>query len=123
MGLYSTPLDRMGMLSADSMRACRMVVDSGLHALGWSRLRAVEYMVENSPMTRAHVAAEIDRYIVTPGQATSYMVGRLEVQRLRREAEARQGDRFDIKAYHDAVLGSGAMPLEILAAHVAKKLP
>jgi uncharacterized protein (DUF885 family) len=123
MGLYSTPLDRMGMLSADSIRACRMVVDSGLHAFGWSRLRAVDYMVENSPMTRAHVAAEIDRYIVTPGQATSYMVGRLEVQRLRREAEARQGDRFDIKAYHDAVLGSGAMPLEILAAHVAMKLP
>jgi uncharacterized protein (DUF885 family) len=122
MGLYSTPLDRLGMLSADSMRACRMVVDSGLHSLGWSRQQAVDYMVGNSPMTRGHVAAEIDRYIINPGQATSYMVGRLEIQRIRREAEARQGERFDIKAFHHAVLGSGAMPLGILATHVERSL-
>src|SRR3954454_3640444 len=123
MGLYSSPLDRMGMLSADSMRACRLVVDTGMHALGWSRDRAIEYMLENSPMRRGHVTAEIDRYAVTPGQALSYMIGRLEIQRIRREAEARQGDNFDIKAFHDAVLDSGPMPLGLLDSHVASRLP
>jgi len=75
------------MLSADSMRACRLVVDTGMHALGWSRQKAIDYMVENSPMAVGHVTAEIDRYAVTPGQALAYMIGRLEIQRMRREAE------------------------------------
>jgi uncharacterized protein (DUF885 family) len=123
MGLYSTPMDRMGMLSADSMRACRLVVDTGMHALGWSREHAIDYMLENSPMRRGHVTAEIDRYAVTPGQALSYMIGRLEIQRIRRDAEDRQGDRFDIKAFHDAVLDSGPMPLGLLDAHVTSRLP
>jgi uncharacterized protein (DUF885 family) len=123
MGLYSSPLDRIGMLTADSMRACRLVVDTGMHALGWSRRQAVEYLQANSPMRLAHAQAEIDRYAVTPGQALSYMVGRLEIQRIRREAEARQGDAFDIKAFHDAVLDSGPMPLGILAQVVAARLP
>ena len=114
MGLYSSPLDRMGMLEADSMRACRLVVDTGLHALGWSRQRAVDYMTENSPMAVSHVVPEIDRYAVTPGQALAYMIGRLEIQRIRREAEAVLGDRFEIKGFHDAVLGSGLMPLPVL---------
>ena len=118
MGLYSTPLDRMGMLSADSMRACRLVVDTGMHALGWSRRQAIDYMVANSPMRESHVAAEIDRYAVTPGQALAYMLGRLEIQRIRREVEAELENRFDIKGFHDAVLGSGAMPLPTLARHV-----
>ena len=118
MGLYSSPLDRMGMLSADSMRACRLVVDTGMHALGWSRRKAIDYMLANSPMREGHVSAEIDRYAVTPGQALAYMIGRLEIQRIRREAEAALGDRFDIKAFHDAVLGSGPMPLPVLARHV-----
>ncbi len=123
MGLYSTPLDRMGMLSADSMRACRLVVDTGMHALGWSRQQAVDYMVANSPMRPGHIGAEIDRYAVTPGQALSYMVGRLEIQRIRRAVEARQGDAFDIKAFHDAVLDSGPMPLGLLDAVVSARLP
>ncbi len=114
MGLYSTPLDRMGMLEADSMRACRLVVDTGLHALGWSRQQAVDYMTENSPMAVSHVVPEIDRYAVTPGQALAYMIGRLEIQRIRRDAEAALGDRFEIKGFHDAVLGSGLMPLPVL---------
>ena len=114
MGLYSTPLDRMGMLEADSMRACRLVVDTGLHALGWSRQQAIEYMTENSPMAVSHVVPEIDRYAVTPGQALAYMIGRLEIQRIRRDAEATLGDRFEIKGFHDAVLGSGLMPLPVL---------
>ncbi|HUQ79453.1 MAG TPA: DUF885 domain-containing protein [Patescibacteria group bacterium] len=114
MGLYSSPLDRMGMLEADSMRACRLVVDTGLHALGWSRQQAVDYMTQNSPMAVSHVVPEIDRYAVTPGQALAYMIGRLEIQRIRREAEATLGERFEIKGFHDAVLGSGLMPLPIL---------
>lgn len=123
MGLYSSPLDRMGMLSADSMRACRLVVDTGMHALGWSRQRAIDYMLANSPMRAGHVAAEVDRYAVTPGQALSYMIGRLEIQRIRRAVEERQGDAFDIKAFHDAVLDSGPMPLGLLDQLVTARLP
>jgi uncharacterized protein (DUF885 family) len=123
MGLYSTPLDRMGMLAADSMRACRLVVDTGMHALGWSRQRAVDYLLENSPMHASHVAAEIDRYAVTPGQALAYMIGRLEILRIRSEAMQRQGARFDIKGFHDAVLDSGPMPLSLLAEQVVSRLP
>ena len=114
MGLYSSPLDRMGMLSADSMRACRLVVDTGIHALGWSRRQAIDYMLANSPMRESHVSAEIDRYIVSPGQALSYMLGRLEIQRIRANAEATLGERFEIKAFHDTVLGSGSLPLTTL---------
>ncbi|MBA2381943.1 MAG: DUF885 domain-containing protein [Chloroflexi bacterium] len=114
MGLYSTPLDRMGMLEADSMRACRLVVDTGMHALGWSRQKAIDYLVSNSPMREGHITAEIDRYAVTPGQALAYMIGRLEIQRMRREAEEALGNRFAIKGFHDTVLGSGLMPLPVL---------
>ena len=121
MGLYSGPVDRMGMYSADSMRACRLVVDTGLHALGWSREQAVRFMVDNSPLAEGVVRPEVDRYVVSPGQATSYMIGRIEMQRMRDEAEQRQGGRFDIKAFHDAVLGSGGMPLHVLDAHVARR--
>jgi uncharacterized protein (DUF885 family) len=114
MGLYSTPLDRIGMLEADSMRACRLVVDTGMHALGWSRQKAIDYMTENSPMRSSQIVPEIDRYAVTPGQALAYMIGRLEIQRMRRDAEADLGDAFDIKGFHDTVLGSGLMPLPVL---------
>jgi uncharacterized protein (DUF885 family) len=120
MGLYSSPLDRMGMLSADSMRACRLVVDTGMHALGWSRRQAIDYMLANSPMREGHITAEIDRYAVTPGQALAYMIGRLEIQRIRREAEATLGSRFRIKDFHDTVLGAGPMPLPILARRVGE---
>lgn len=110
------------MLSADSMRACRLVVDTGIHALGWSREEAVDYMVSNSPLTETAVRAEIDRYAVTPGQACSYMIGRLEIQRMRREAEERQGDSFDVKAFHSAVLDSGPLPLSLLDEVVKRRL-
>jgi uncharacterized protein (DUF885 family) len=114
MGLYSSPLDRIGMLEADSMRACRLVVDTGMHALGWSRQKAIDYMTANSPMRVSQIVPEIDRYAVTPGQALAYMIGRLEIQRMRREAEEALGDRFAIKGFHDTVLGSGLMPLPVL---------
>jgi len=115
MGLYETQLDRMGMLSADSMRAGRLVVDTGVHGLGWSRKQAIEYLAANSPMTMHTITEEIDRYVTSmPGQALSYMIGRLEINRMRAEAEAQLGDRFDIRGFHDAVLLPGGVPLETL---------
>ncbi len=114
MGLYSGPLERIGMLSADSMRAGRLVVDTGLHAKGWSRQQAIDYFRDNSPMSQGTIEGEVDRYIGMPGQACSYMIGRLEIQRMRREAEAAMGDRFAIKGFHDTVLGSGLVPLGTL---------
>ncbi len=120
MGLYSGPLERMGMLSADSMRAGRLVVDTGLHAKGWSRQQAIDYFAANSPMSLSSIEEEIDRYIGLPGQALSYMIGRLEIMQLRADAEAALGDRFDIKGFHDTVLGSGWVPLETLAGMVRR---
>ncbi|MEV4147842.1 DUF885 domain-containing protein [Amycolatopsis sp. NPDC049691] len=118
MGLYSGDVARLGMLTADSMRAGRLVVDTGMHALGWSRQQAVDYLAENTPMARVEIEAEIDRYIAWPGQALAYMVGRLEIQRIRARAEERLGSRFDIRAFHDLVLAGGALPLSALAAAV-----
>jgi uncharacterized protein (DUF885 family) len=114
MGMYGSELDRVGMLQADSMRACRLVVDTGMHALGWSRQRGIDYVAANSPMTMHSIVEEIDRYLSMPGQAVSYMIGRLEIQRMRADAEARMGDRFDIKGFHDAVLGFGLVTLPTL---------
>ncbi len=114
MGLYSSELDRVGILQADSMRACRLVVDTGMHALGWSRQQGIDYMAANSPMTMHSIIEEIDRYLSFPGQALSYMIGRIEIQRMRAEAESTMGARFDIKGFHDTVLGSGCVPLETL---------
>ena len=114
MGLYGTTLDRFGMLAADSMRAGRLVVDTGIHAKGWSREQAIQYVLDNSPLTRGTVEGEVDRYISMPGQALSYMIGRLEILRMRAEAEATMGDRFDIKGFHDTVLSSGLVPMPTL---------
>ena len=122
MGLYSGAVDRMGMFAADSMRACRLVVDTGLHALGWSREQAVQYMVANSPLAEGVVRPEVDRYVVSPGQATSYMVGRLEIQRMRTEAQQRLGDAFEVKKFHSAVLDSGSLPLGVLDQVVRARL-
>jgi uncharacterized protein (DUF885 family) len=119
MGLYGSQLDRMGMLSLDSLRSSRLVVDTGIHALGWSRRQAIDFMAENSPMSLHAIEEEVDRYISFPGQALSYMIGRLEIQRLRSDTEAALGERFDIKSFHDVVLGSGGMTLETLDRMVA----
>jgi uncharacterized protein (DUF885 family) len=118
MGLYSGDLSRLGMLTQDSLRAGRLVVDTGLHALGWSRRQAVDFLRANTPMAPLEVEAEIDRYVATPGQALSYMVGRLEIQRIRAAAESALGDRFDIREFHDVVLGGGNLPLAVLDAVV-----
>jgi len=119
MGLYSSDEARLGMLSLDAMRAGRLVVDTGLHAMGWSRQQAVDYLRQNTVMDDTEINSEVDRYIETPGQALAYMVGRLEIQRLRGEAKSKLGDRFDIKAFHDLVLDNGAVPLSTLGDLVA----
>ncbi len=114
MGLYRDDLDRLGMLAADSIRACRLVVDTGLHALGWSRSRAIEFMAAHTPVSVEEVTVEIDRYIGMPGQALAYKLGQREIFRLRESARARLGTGFDIKGFHDAVLGSGSVSLPVL---------
>lgn len=116
MGLFESDLTRFGLLSADSLRACRLVVDTGMHALGWSRERAITFMLEHSPQDREQITQEVDRYIGLPGQALSYMIGRLEILAVREEAQKR-GD-FDIKAFHDAVLGYGSVPLSTMRRNV-----
>ena len=114
MGLYSSPLTRMGMLAMDSLRAGRLVVDTGIHHLGWSRQQAIDFMLAHSPLAEAMVAGEVDRYIALPGQACGYMVGRLEILRLRAEAERQLGAAFDLATFHDVVLGEGTVPLSTL---------
>ncbi|MFI5254157.1 MAG: DUF885 domain-containing protein [Candidatus Limnocylindrales bacterium] len=120
MGLYDSDLDRLGVLSFDAWRACRLVVDTGIHALGWSRQRAIDYMTENSPLAVNNIVNEVDRYIVDPGQALAYKMGQLEILRLREAARAALGERFDIRAFHDAALEQAAVPLSVLAANVAR---
>jgi uncharacterized protein (DUF885 family) len=122
MGLFTDDVSRLGMLCDDSLRAARLVVDTGLHALGWSRDDAIRYMSENTPLLLHEIEVEVDRYIADPGQALAYMVGRLEIRRMRADAERRLGDRFDIRAFHDVVLGGGSLPLPTLAGVVERWL-
>ena len=114
MGLYTSDVQRLGMLSFDALRACRLVVDTGMHHYGWSRSRASDFMWQHTATTQANVRNEIDRYITWPGQALAYMIGRREIRRLRELAQGRLGARFDIRAFHGTVLGSGAVPLGVL---------
>jgi len=114
MGLYTGDLDHFGILSFDAWRAGRLVVDTGMHALGWSRDQAVAYLREHTALGENNIENEVDRYIVWPGQALAYKIGQLEILRLRADARERLGERFDIKGFHDAVLGSGAVSLATL---------
>jgi uncharacterized protein (DUF885 family) len=118
MGLYSSDLDRLGMLSYDAWRSSRLVVDTGMHAQGWSRQQAIDYMTENSLLAENNIVNEVDRYLTWPGQALAYKVGQMEILRLRDEAKQTLGPRFDIKAFHDAVLGNGAVSLPVLRQQV-----
>ncbi len=118
MGLFTSDVDRLGLLSAEAHRAGRLVVDTGLHALGWTRQEAIDYLLENTALSEALATAEIDRYIAVPGQATSYMLGNLEIRRLREEALTAFGDAFDIRAFHDRVLEDGPVPLQMLRAKI-----
>ncbi|UVI40577.1 DUF885 domain-containing protein [Qipengyuania spongiae] len=114
MGLYEDPYARFGTLDDEMLRAMRLVVDTGLHSKGWTRDQAIEYMLANSGMGRTDATAEVERYIAIPSQALAYKVGALKIQELRAEAEKALGDRFDIKAFHAQVLGTGALPLPVL---------
>ena len=118
MGLYDDPYDRFGQLTYEIWRAVRLVVDTGLHAKGWSREQAIEYMLANSGMGRTDATAEVERYIANPAQALSYKIGALTIQRLRKKAEMALGAKFDIRAFHAQVLGSGALPLPVLEAKI-----
>ncbi len=120
MGLYSSDLDRLGMLSGQAFRAARLVVDPGMHVLGWTREQAIDYMLEHSAESRAYIETEVNRYLAVPGQATAYMIGSLEIQRLRHDAERELGAHFDIKGFHDVVLGDGSVTLPMLQAAVAR---
>lgn len=122
MGLLSGEMDRFGVLSFDAWRASRLVVDTGIHALGWSRQRAIEFMTEHTALGLNNIANEVDRYIAWPGQALAYKLGQLEILRLRAEARARQAERFDIRRFHDVVLGEGALPLPVLRDVVEREL-
>jgi len=114
MGLYTADLDRIGMLSYDAWRACRLVVDTGMHAKGWTRQQAIDFMLANTALAENNIVNEVDRYIAWPGQAIAYKVGQLEIRRLRTEAEQQLGKRFNLRAFHDAVLENGAVSLGTL---------
>ena len=114
MGLLSGDMDRFGVASFDAWRACRLVVDTGLHALGWSRDRAIRFMVEHTALAENNIANEVDRYLAIPGQALAYKLGQREILRLRDEARTALGAAFDIRAFHDVVLGQGAVGLSTL---------
>jgi uncharacterized protein (DUF885 family) len=111
MGLYASDLGRMGLLGSEAFRAARMIIDAGIHTKGWTRQQALDYMLGHTTVERRMAEGEIDRYISWPGQAPSYMIGRLELMRLREQARTALGERFDIRAFHDAVLEDGTVPL------------
>jgi len=117
-GLLGDPYDDFGRLSYEMWRAMRLVVDTGIHAKGWSREKAIDYMLANSALTRQNVEREVDRYIAWPGQATAYKIGELKIRELRAKAEAALKERFDKRAFHDVVLAEGAIPLALLEARV-----
>ena len=118
MKLYSGDLDRLGMLSSQALRAVRLVVDSGLHTLGWTRQQAIDFMLAHTAEPKDDVVSEVDRYIICPGQATAYMLGAIEVTRAREDAKQAMGPRFDIKAFHDRVLEDGAVPVSFLTTKI-----
>ncbi|MFN3912602.1 DUF885 domain-containing protein [Hyphomonas sp.] len=117
-GIYETPYERFGALSYEMWRACRLVADTGLHWYGWTREKAEACFFENSALAPLNIQTEVTRYIGWPGQATAYKIGELKIRALRAEAEAALGDRFDIREFHDVVLGQGAVPLDVLDAQV-----
>ncbi len=118
MGFFDDPYNRYGTLQDEQLRAMRLVVDTGIHAKGWTREQAIDFMLENSGMTRTEVVAEVERYIAIPSQALGYKVGALKIQELRQKAEKALGRKFDLKGFHAQVLGTGSLPLPVLEAKI-----
>ena len=117
-GFYQDPYSNFGRLTYEMWRACRLVVDTGIHAFGWTREQARAFMAANTALSLHEVSTEIDRYITWPGQALAYKMGELEIRRLRAKAEAELGNAFDVREFHDAVLLNGSVPLSVLADQV-----
>ena len=114
MGLYADPYDRMGQLSYEMWRAVRLVIDTGMHSQGMSRQQAIDYFIANAPKSAHDITNEVDRYLATPGQALAYKIGQMKISQLRAKAQARLGERFDLRTFHDELLGAGALPLSVL---------
>jgi uncharacterized protein (DUF885 family) len=114
MGFYADPYSKFGQLTYEMWRACRLVVDTGMHAFGWSRGQAIDLMKENTAKTENDIIVEVDRYIVWPGQALAYMIGALKIKELRAKASKELGARFDVRKFHNAVLDDGPLPLDVL---------
>jgi uncharacterized protein (DUF885 family) len=118
LGLYKDPYSKFGQLSYEMWRAVRLVVDTGMHAMGWTREQAIQFFKDNTGKTDQDITVEVDRYIVWPGQALAYKLGQLKIRELRTEAERQLGARFNVRAFHDAVLEQGAVPLSVLEPHI-----
>ena len=114
LGLYKDPYSRFGQLTYDMWRAVRLVVDTGMHYKGWTRQQAIDFFKDNAAKTEYDIVNEIDRYIAWPGQALAYKIGQLKILQIRSRAEVQLGDEFDIRAFHDELLGAGALPLDLL---------
>jgi uncharacterized protein (DUF885 family) len=121
MGFYTDPYSKFGQLTYDMWRAVRLVVDTGLHTMGWTREQAIDFFAANAAKTLQDITIEVDRYIVWPGQALGYKMGQLKIRELRTAAEQRLGPKFDVRAFHDAVLGLGAVPLDVLERRLTAK--
>jgi uncharacterized protein (DUF885 family) len=119
MGMYKDPYQKFGHLNDEQLRALRLVVDTGIHEKGWSREKAIRFMLDNSALSETETTQEVDRYIANPGQALGYKIGQITIKRLRADAEAALGKRFDVKAFHAQVLDTGALPMEVLKAKIA----
>ncbi len=120
MGIYQTPYEQFGRLSYEMWRACRLVIDTGIHTMGWSRDEALAFLAENTSLSQGNIRAEVDRYISWPGQALSYKLGEIKIRELRERAESELGDAFDIREFHDAILVNGAMPLAMLERQIER---
>ncbi|MDQ1132250.1 uncharacterized protein (DUF885 family) [Pseudoxanthomonas winnipegensis] len=116
--MYTTPYERFGYLTYQMWRAARLVIDTGVHHEGWTREQAQAYLRDNAALSEHEITTEVDRYIAWPGQALSYYLGQVEILKLRRKAESALGEKFDIRAFHDAVLSLGSVPLPVLDARI-----